>query len=339
MEPRRHLILLSIGIGLVLLAAAAGSLGTTSEALAGPAASAATCTASQKAARVAAVVSYEKRIARDRKAFFRTHKSAKSRALFVRRQQTRLRALKAAAGCTIEKPAPPPAAAPEGLYVAIGDSLAGGVGAGGNYRQTGYVPLLFDWLQANRGLDSLSNRAWDENGGPRGGQNSETIRSGGQLAAALADINGPTDTRVVTLDMGIGDPCLVFSQCPFATNFAATLNDLNDALAHDPGDETLFVLAVYNRNVGLPSEGAEAVRILGTDLRVDCTASGDALGLDDYLTCISASKNASVVDVYEMFQQAGRVYLEDDIHPSVAGHRAIADALIAQCIKICLANP
>jgi hypothetical protein len=105
MKFRRHLIFLPV-MCLVLLALAAGSLGTSegSAATARPTVSLARCAASEKTTRQAAVVAYQKRILSDRRAFFRTHKSAKSRAAFVKRQQARLKALKTAAACTVAVP-------------------------------------------------------------------------------------------------------------------------------------------------------------------------------------------------------------------------------------------
>ncbi len=67
------------------------------------------CTAAQKTQREAAVTAYRLKIPAERKAYFKTHKAARARAAFVRRQQAKLNALLAAAGCTVPAPPLPPA--------------------------------------------------------------------------------------------------------------------------------------------------------------------------------------------------------------------------------------
>ena len=68
----------------------------------------ASCTAAQKAARLAALRAFQKRMIAQRRAYFRAHASVKLRRAFVKRQQARLKVLKAAAACTVALPAPPP---------------------------------------------------------------------------------------------------------------------------------------------------------------------------------------------------------------------------------------
>ena len=53
----------------------------------------ASCTYEQKQTRVQSVVAYKARMAKDRAAYFRTHKSTKQRAAFLRAQQKKLKAL------------------------------------------------------------------------------------------------------------------------------------------------------------------------------------------------------------------------------------------------------
>jgi M6 family metalloprotease-like protein len=66
----------------------------------------ASCTATEKAERQAVLAAYRKRAASERRAYFRTHKSAKLRRAFVQRQQAPLKKLAQAAACTV--PALPP---------------------------------------------------------------------------------------------------------------------------------------------------------------------------------------------------------------------------------------
>ena len=78
-------------------------------AFAGPA-DAAACTAEQKQARSAALAQYQRQLTPVRAAYFRKHKSRKARAAFVKAQQKKLRALRAAAACSVP-PLPPSSSA------------------------------------------------------------------------------------------------------------------------------------------------------------------------------------------------------------------------------------
>jgi M6 family metalloprotease-like protein len=67
---------------------------------------AAACTYEQKQSRIQAVVAYKARMAKERAAYFKAHKSTKQRAAFVKAQQKKLKALQAAAACSVP-PLPP----------------------------------------------------------------------------------------------------------------------------------------------------------------------------------------------------------------------------------------
>src|SRR3954471_1199688 len=62
---------------------------------------AATCTQSEKDAAVAAVAAYQKKIPKERAAYFRTHKKPKLRKAFVKKQRTKLKRLREAAACDV----------------------------------------------------------------------------------------------------------------------------------------------------------------------------------------------------------------------------------------------
>jgi acyl-CoA thioesterase I len=244
------------------------------------------------------------------------------------------------------------AAAPANrVYVALGDSLAYGIGASDPAR-TAYVPLLFEHFRRPpaenvRILRNLS----------RPGETSGSFIAGGQLALALATIGDPTtDTRVVTLDIGGNDllfltsiepcrsdpggaPCqaLVAEQLrKFAINYTLILTALLSALEHDPGKETLFVMTYYDPFGGTGHRFepfADAV-LLGSDLVVDCPSpAGDSrTGLNDLIACIGASSGAVVADVYPAFGDRALQLThiaEGDIHPNDAGHLTIAQTFIA----------
>jgi hypothetical protein len=125
---------------------------------------------------------------------------------------------------------PPPPPSPD-VYVALGDSVSAGYGATAG---RGFVDRYFAHLRdpANGGLDELHNLAHP-------GETSGSMRDpGGQLDQANALIGEPSDTRVVTLDIGGNDglngQCPVgfnTPPCPFRANYTAIIQALQAALA------------------------------------------------------------------------------------------------------------
>lgn len=261
-----------------------------------------------------------------------------------------------ALGLTLVTSAPTLAATPTPIvYLALGDSLAVGVGAS-SVEHTAYVPRLFQYFRgmAHGGVDTLLNLAisgdtsyWFLSGTPGG--------AGPQLAQALAAINDPlTDTRIVTLDIGGNDLLITLFQNPacqdsasatcraamaatlaaFAGNYQTILSALNAALAADPGAERVFVMTYYNAwgGTGSPLEPLADALLLGTDLTVDCSANaGDAtkVGLNDLIACIGIANGMVVVDGYAAVDDRALhlTHIADgDIHPTSAGYAAIANA-------------
>src|SRR4051812_28142525 len=114
------------------------------------------------------------------------------------------------------QPAGAGAQAPQrGVYLALGDSLAFGVGAT-DPAQLGYVPRLFNFFHgtAHGGVDTFVNYS-------RPGETSESMISGGQLGQALADIQNK-DVRVVTLDIGANDFLTLLQSPPCSTDPAGS---------------------------------------------------------------------------------------------------------------------
>ena len=210
------------------------------------------------------------------------------------------------------------------LYVALGDSVAAGAGIS-------YVPRLFPHYQSTLGVTDLSNRA--ENG-----ETSGSLRTGGQLDSALADINAASDTRAVTIDIGGNDALSlqcrgIWDSCPFRYNFFATLSDLRAALDSDPGSESFAAMAYYNPASGLGGDGQPYSEpfadrgLLGTDLAIDCqTTAGTRVGLNDVIYQEAGRRGALVADPYPAFKAGGQSFMADPIHPNDAGHAAIAAA-------------
>jgi lysophospholipase L1-like esterase len=207
------------------------------------------------------------------------------------------------------------------LYVALGDSVAAGPDT--------YVDLLFSHYQSTLGVTQLSNRAVS-------GETSGSLRTGGQLDSALADINAASDTRAVTIDIGGNDrfECAdSWDSCPFRYNFFATLSDLKAALVSDPGAETFAAMAYYNPASGLGGDAPDSGeswyerQLFGTDLVVDCEITeGPQVGGTDVIYQEVGRRGVLVADPYSAFKEAGQSFMADALHPNDAGHAAIADA-------------
>lgn len=232
-------------------------------------------------------------------------------------------------GCEVVKgrPAqpPPPPADPVGLYVALGDSLSTGFGA--STPSKGWVNLYFGYLASNgSGVTKLTDVA-------RELATTDDLRRI-DLARAVANIDLPSDTLRVTIDIGRND--IKYNQacdhandlgCPIAENLRAILKTLNAELARDPGPETIQIMEYFNVQIATPEESAYRLRLLGDDLRIDCSRTGRALGLNDLIHCIALEQNAIPVDVLPAFDAGGIAFLSSDhIHPNDAGYLAIAQA-------------
>jgi lysophospholipase L1-like esterase len=210
-----------------------------------------------------------------------------------------------------------------GLYIALGDSIAAGNGASSVLKS--YVQLYYGYLQSNgSGVVDVRNIS-------QAGATSTDLRNT-YLGRAVSEIDASSDTKAVTLGIGINDlpyPCATATApaCPLADNLRATLAALNAALANDPGDETLQVMEYYNAAVGTPNEPATRQLLLGSDGKVDCSGTGDALGLNDLIHCIGIEKAAKPIDLLPIFDAGGAAFLASDhVHPNDAGHLAIAKA-------------
>lgn len=225
--------------------------------------------------------------------------------------------LAAAASCL----APTPAFA-RGLYLALGDSVSAPHAGGA-------VERYYRFLRApgHGGLDQLSNLA-------TGGETSTSMRSpGAQLDKAIAVVDGPSDTRVVTLDIGGNDAltgqCPPHSwntdSCPFRQNYTAIVQRLAAALANDPDNETFQVMEYYNpaSRTGSSTESDYDRGLLGEDMRIDCSGSGPSLGLNDLIACLGRDGGAAPVDPYPTFKAGGQRLLWGT-HPSPLGDRYLA---------------
>lgn len=231
----------------------------------------------------------------------------------------------------------------DGTYVALGDSLAAGVGASSSSH--GYVGVLSAALTASAGVTESFNYG-------QSGATSASLR-GSQLASALARINDPSDTTYVTIEIGGNDllngTCNTNwdePACPFRDNFSDTLDDLLAALAADPGTATLATMAYYNPSTGRGSS-AEAdldAKLFGANGIPNATDTGADVGLNDVILQESLSRGLPMADPYPYFKTAGQAWMSNDgIHPNDNGYAAIAqtfcDVVPASCSVFTLPQP
>ncbi len=213
-------------------------------------------------------------------------------------------------------------------YLALGDSLS--VGTGASPAANSFVRRLYSGYQTSLGASPLLNRA-------QSGATSTSLKDGGQLSRAIADLNAPSDTKALTIGIGGNDglsgPCAGHwhqpSVCPFRANFEDILGILRAALQTDLGAETFTTMAYYNPSSGTGG-GLETSRrrmLLGNNLVVGCADTGANLGLNDVIYQEAGQLGVPVADPYPAFRQHGQAYIASDgLHPNNAGHAAIAEA-------------
>ncbi len=229
------------------------------------------------------------------------------------------------------------------LYLALGDSLAAGVGAS-EPDDSGYVGLVYNALLTDPAHDhdlSLMNL------GDPGETTTSMLESGGQMDEALAAIASRTDDRVdgnevavITIDIGANDFIpLVFGDSPCLPNplaeactqaatsaldtFRSNFADIMRRLRAAAGPEAEIVaLGLYN-----PLSGSGG----------SFDAIGDAaVGLFNRTVAEFAAESdvrAVFADVFPQFQDRGSALthvaeVPPDVHPNDAGHYVMARVVV-----------
>ena len=239
-----------------------------------------------------------------------------------------------------------------GTYIALGDSLAAGVGAT-RPNETGYVAALARALAAPGATPAVAahrNLAVS-------GETSQSMIDGGQLDAAVAAIaRADPPVSLVTLDIGgndllallrtsecstdpQGDACLALldeTLVVFEQNFRHIVRTLREELAaHAPG-APLAVMTYYNpfSGTGAQFEGAGELALVGADDRVDCEArTGEAPmdGINDIIVCVGRELGAIPVDVHPAFTGRGFELTHigfQDVHANDRGYQAVAEVFV-----------
>jgi lysophospholipase L1-like esterase len=243
------------------------------------------------------------------------------------------------------QPAPPVHSAEAPAYLALGDSLAFGVGAA-NPAAEGYVGLVHFELQnvreyAESGLEL-------ENVSEPGATSGDMLEPDGQLDQAIAKIEEreaetaerddgvDTEVDIISIDVGGNDllslatpdsPCVVDVTTEECRNsITQTLGALQENLATILGrlraaapDAQIYVIDLYNPYSGTGDE-RELIANVGVQQ------------VNGVIGAVTSDENlrAQLVPIYELFIDRGNQWIASDgIHPNDAGHRVIAEALMA----------
>jgi lysophospholipase L1-like esterase len=242
---------------------------------------------------------------------------------------------------------PDPAPLGRPLYLALGNSLAVGVGAS-TPAVTGYVPQLYELLRQQlacqpAGRPSCRSLALRNLG--VGGATSTTLLAT-QLPAAVAELqarnhdpNPHNDVQVVTVDIGGNDlfgvvssacaagptpECVALIQArleAFAANFALILGELRAAAG--PGT-VIIAMTYYNP---LPS-----CRLASLAPLADAVLEGGpgvTVGLNDLIRSIAAAHGVLVAETYGQLGPGELVGGSDCLHPNDAGYQVITEAFAA----------
>ena len=238
--------------------------------------------------------------------------------------------------------APAPAAAKEApAYIAIGDSLAFGVGAS-DPASGGYVALTYETLRSSeryrdRGLELV-------NLGVPGATSSDLLLPGGQLERALSEIrdrqedisSSDDNVEIITVDIGGNDvlalatadsPCvddLLGEECQgrfqeMLGTLKGNLTEVLEGLREAAPKADLVVMDLYSPLSG--RGGAE-------DLIADF-----AVGEINAVTEEVASRpdlDASLASIYPLFRgRAAQFIAADCVHPNDDGHALMAEVVLA----------
>ena len=238
-------------------------------------------------------------------------------------------------------------AAVAGTYLALGDSLAVGVGAS-RPSELGYVARLHRALRDVRpaGLGAVHNLAVS-------GETSASMLAGGQLESAIGAIeraNPPVS--LLTLDIGgndllgllrtqacqiepLGPACLGLLATTlerFEANLRMIVGRLRDALDRSHAGAAVALMTYYNPFSGANPhfEAAADLALLGADGQIDCAPMARAArGTNDVIACVGREAGALVVDVHPAFIGRGLALTNIamyDVHANDRGYAVIADA-------------
>ena len=230
------------------------------------------------------------------------------------------------------------------LYLALGDSLAAGVGAS-EPAQTGYVGLVFDALQAEPASPYSEGELTLLNLGDPGETTTSMLASGGQMEKALAEIESRRDdgiagneVAVITIDIGANDfiplilgdsPCLsnpLAEACQEAaasalTTFRSNFADIMRRLRAAAGPEVeITAVGLYNP-------------LSGTDGPFDAVGDAAVELFNSTVAAAATEIQARFADIFPLFQDRGSelthvAEVPPDVHPNDGGHYLMAQVVV-----------
>jgi lysophospholipase L1-like esterase len=225
------------------------------------------------------------------------------------------------------------------LFLALGDSLAFGVGAD-SPQDDGYIALTVEALRGGRfaqsGLDLVNLSA-------PGAETADLLEPGGQLERAIEEIHTRSEdgapgneVSLISISVGAndllaladpGDPCIENAgseECRNAvtgtlTNVQTNLAELLTALREAAPAAEIYVTNLYNP-------------YSGTGHKFEIIASVGVQQLNGVIGVATAPQplRVKLVPIFELFQGRAKQWIaQDEIHPNNDGYRVIAAALLA----------
>jgi lysophospholipase L1-like esterase len=217
-------------------------------------------------------------------------------------------------------------------YLALGDSLAFGVGAE-NPAEQGYVGLTVAHLRLGKysttGLDLVNLSA-------PGATSTDLLQPGGQLDRALSEIQSRGGVDIISIDIGANDllalaennsPCFQNAGSKVCLDalgqtLAGLQNNLTNSLRRlreAAPNAQVYVLDIYN-----PYSGTNDPRAI--------LASVGVQQLNGVIAAAAAdpSFSARFVSIHDVFEGRAQQWIASDgIHPNNGGYRVMAEALLA----------
>lgn len=226
-------------------------------------------------------------------------------------------------------------------YVALGDSLAFGVGAANPGRE-GYVAVTYDAMSGSdryrqRGLALVNLSA-------PGATSEDLLLAGGQLERGISEIKGrqqdassaDDSVEIISINIGANDLLSLAAQGSPCINDAAA-----DACLKQLGEVLSGLQNSLSQVLQRLREAAPDAQIYAMDLYNPFSGTGDLreslanVGVQQVNGVIraltsDAKLGVQLVSVFSLFQGRGKQWIAGDgLHPNSNGYRAMSEALLS----------